>query len=83
MPMFRGGVRGARRVTEATMDGDVRKDGPLAGLRVLEVATLFAGPLAATMMADFGADVIKIEHPRTNDPVRYHGYQKGGSSLWW
>lgn len=65
------------------MDSEVRERGPLAGLRVLEAATLFAGPLAATMMADFGADVIKIEHPKTNDPVRHHGYQKGGSSLWW
>ena len=65
------------------MAGDTKPDGPLAGLRVLEAATLFAGPLAATMMADFGADVIKIEHPKTSDPVRYHGYQKGGSSLWW
>ena len=65
------------------MDSAARTDGPLAGLRVLEAATLFAGPLAATMMADFGADVIKIEHPKNSDPVRYHGYQKGGSSLWW
>lgn len=65
------------------MDHTPRKAGPLAGLRVLEAATLFAGPLAATMMADFGADVIKIEHPKTSDPVRYHGYQKGSSSLWW
>ena len=65
------------------MDNHAGQAGPLAGLRVLEAATLFAGPLAATMMADFGADVIKIEHPKINDPVRYHGYQKGGSSLWW
>jgi crotonobetainyl-CoA:carnitine CoA-transferase CaiB-like acyl-CoA transferase len=65
------------------MAADTMSEGPLAGLRVLEAATLFAGPLAATMMADFGADVIKIEHPKTSDPVRYHGYQKGGSSLWW
>jgi crotonobetainyl-CoA:carnitine CoA-transferase CaiB-like acyl-CoA transferase len=65
------------------MAGEATSKGPLAGLRVLEAATLFAGPLAATMMADFGADVIKIEHPKTSDPVRYHGYQKGGSSLWW
>jgi crotonobetainyl-CoA:carnitine CoA-transferase CaiB-like acyl-CoA transferase len=65
------------------MAGDTTSAGPLAGLRVLEAATLFAGPLAATMMADFGADVIKIEHPKTSDPVRYHGYQKGRSSLWW
>jgi crotonobetainyl-CoA:carnitine CoA-transferase CaiB-like acyl-CoA transferase len=55
---------------------------PLAGLRVLDVATLFAGPLAATLLGDFGADVIKIEHPR-GDPVRLHGAAKDGVNLWW
>jgi formyl-CoA transferase len=54
----------------------------LQGLRVLDVATLFAGPLAATMLGDFGADVIKVEHPR-GDPVRLHGYTKDGVNLWW
>jgi crotonobetainyl-CoA:carnitine CoA-transferase CaiB-like acyl-CoA transferase len=55
--------------------------GALAGLKVLDVSTLFAGPLAATMLGDFGADVIKIEHPR-GDPVRSHGASKDGVGLW-
>lgn len=57
-------------------------DGPLSGIRVLDVATLFAGPLAATLLADFGAEVVKIEHPR-GDPVRSHGAQRDGVGLWW
>ncbi|MFJ1601113.1 CaiB/BaiF CoA transferase family protein [Streptomyces sp. NPDC088261] len=56
---------------------------PLAGLRVLDLATLFAGPLAATMLGDFGADVIKIEHPTRPDPSRGHGPAKDGVGLWW
>ena len=54
----------------------------LAGLRVLDVATLFAGPLAATLLGDHGAEVIKIEHPR-GDPSRTHGAQRDGVGLWW
>ncbi len=54
----------------------------LQGVRVLDVSTLFAGPLAATILGDFGAEVIKIEHPR-GDPVRDHGYSKNGIPLWW
>ncbi len=57
--------------------------GPLRGLRVLDLATLFAGPLAATMLGDFGADVIKVEHPRKPDPSRGHGPSKDGVGLWW
>ncbi|MFB6982096.1 CaiB/BaiF CoA transferase family protein [Streptomyces scopuliridis] len=56
---------------------------PLAGLRVLDLATLFAGPLAATMLGDFGAEVIKIEHPTRPDPSRGHGPAKDGVGLWW
>ncbi|MBJ7906543.1 CoA transferase [Streptomyces sp. NPDC004549] len=56
---------------------------PLDGLRVLDLATLFAGPLAATMLGDFGAEVIKVEHPRRPDPSRGHGPAKDGIGLWW
>jgi crotonobetainyl-CoA:carnitine CoA-transferase CaiB-like acyl-CoA transferase len=54
----------------------------LHGIRVLDASTLFAGPLAATILSDFGAEVIKIEHPR-GDPVRHHGFSKDGIPLWW
>ncbi|MEU7643960.1 CaiB/BaiF CoA transferase family protein [Streptomyces huasconensis] len=56
---------------------------PLTGLRVLDLATLFAGPLAATMLGDFGAEVIKVEHPSRPDPSRGHGPSKDGVGLWW
>ena len=56
--------------------------GPLTGLRVIDCATLFAGPLIATLMGDFGADVIKIEHP-SGDPLRNMGAKKNGHGLWW
>ncbi|MFF4752873.1 CaiB/BaiF CoA transferase family protein [Streptomyces sp. NPDC002514] len=56
---------------------------PLHGLRVLDLATLFAGPLAATLLGDFGAEVIKVEHPKKPDPSRGHGPAKDGVGLWW
>ncbi len=55
----------------------------LEGVRVIDAATLFAGPLAATILGDFGAEVIKIEHPERGDPVRDHGHSKDGHGLWW
>lgn len=58
-------------------------DAPLTGLRVLDLATLFAGPLAATMLGDFGAEVVKVEHPEKPDPSRGHGPSKDGVGLWW
>lgn len=57
--------------------------GPLHGLKVVEAATLFAAPLAATHLADFGADVIKVEHPRKPDSARGHGPGNHGEGLWW
>ena len=50
--------------------------GPLAGIRVLDVATVFAGPLAATILGDYGADVIKVEHPAKGDTARSHGRRR-------
>lgn len=55
----------------------------LENIKVIDIATLFAGPMAATMLADFGAEVIKIEHPKNGDPVRTHGSSKNGVGLWW
>jgi crotonobetainyl-CoA:carnitine CoA-transferase CaiB-like acyl-CoA transferase len=55
---------------------------PLDGIRVVEAATLFAAPLAGMFLGDYGADVIKIEHPRRVDPARGHGPSKDGAGLW-
>ncbi len=56
---------------------------PLEGLRVIDASTILAGPLCCQILGDFGADVIKIEHPRSGDAMRGHGRQKDGVPLWW
>ena len=55
---------------------------PLEGIRVVEAATLFAAPLAGMLLGDYGADVVKLEHPRRPDPARGHGPSKDGAGLW-
>ncbi|MFF9601560.1 CaiB/BaiF CoA transferase family protein [Streptomyces sp. NPDC014684] len=70
---------------DSTRPDDPRPGSPgsLGGLRVLDLATLFAGPMAATLLGDFGAEVIKVEHPVRPDPSRGHGPAKDGVGLWW
>ena len=57
--------------------------GPLRGVRVVDVSTILAGPMCCQILGDFGADVIKIEHPRKGDGLRGHGPSKDGVPLWW
>ena len=57
--------------------------GPLAGLKVLELGQLIAGPFAAKTLGDFGADIIKIETPGAGDPLRKWRLLKDGTSVWW
>jgi crotonobetainyl-CoA:carnitine CoA-transferase CaiB-like acyl-CoA transferase len=56
---------------------------PLAGLKVLELGALIAGPFCAKILAEFGAEVIKIEPPGQGDPLRKWRYVKDGTSVWW
>jgi formyl-CoA transferase len=57
--------------------------GPLAGLKVVELGQLIAGPFAAKTLADFGADVIKVEPPQGGDPLRQWRLLHDGTSVWW
>ena len=57
--------------------------GPLAGLKVIELGQLIAGPFAARTLGDFGAEVIKIEPPGAGDPLRTWRLLKDGTSVWW
>ncbi|MEQ1852222.1 MAG: CoA transferase [Chthoniobacteraceae bacterium] len=58
-------------------------DGPLKGLRVIDAGQMIAAPLACTLLADMGADVIKVEHPTQGDAMRARPPEKDGKSLWW
>jgi crotonobetainyl-CoA:carnitine CoA-transferase CaiB-like acyl-CoA transferase len=57
--------------------------GPLSGLRILDISTVVAGPFAATLLADLGADVLKAEMPRGGDALRALPPHKDGVPLWW
>jgi crotonobetainyl-CoA:carnitine CoA-transferase CaiB-like acyl-CoA transferase len=59
------------------------QSGLLDGLKVLELAQLIAGPMAGSLMADLGADVVHVEDPRVGDPQRATGVAKDGVYLWW
>ena len=59
------------------------RGGLLSGIRVLELGTMVAGPVAATLLGDFGAEVIKLEDPKAGDPIRGSGTMVDGESLWW
>src|SRR3954462_8229282 len=65
------------RVAEYSMAG------PLQGLKVVEMGTLIAGPYCARLLAEFGAEVIKIETPGEGDPLRKWRMLHEGNSLWW
>ncbi len=65
------------------MDTSTPAAGPLAGLKVLELGQLIAGPFAAKTLADFGAEVVKIEPPGAGDPLRKWRLLKDGTSVWW
>ena len=56
---------------------------PLAGIRVLELGALIAGPFCTKILAEFGAEVVKVEPPGTGDPLRKWRYLQDGTSVWW
>ncbi|HTD03583.1 CaiB/BaiF CoA-transferase family protein [Undibacterium sp.] len=65
------------------MNTQQKTKGPLAGIKVLELGTLIAGPFCSRMLAEFGAEVIKVESPDGGDPLRQWRVLKDGTSLWW
>ena len=65
------------------MAENTNKGGALAGLRVVECATVVAGPLCGRLFGDFGAEVIHVEHPKKGDPLRDFGFTIDGINPWW
>ena len=71
------------RPTPAALPPAATAAGPLAGLKVLELGQLIAGPFAGKTLADFGADVVKVEPPGEGDPLRKWRLLHNGTSVWW
>ena len=65
------------------MSEPTTSDGPLSGVRVLELGSFIAGPFSGQLLGDYGADVVKIEPPGEGDPMRRWGITLDGDSLWW
>ena len=65
-----------------TATDPTRRRGPLDGITVLDVSTVYAAPITAMLLGDMGADVLKVEHPN-GDPARTHGWNRDGHGLWW
>jgi formyl-CoA transferase len=80
-------VSKTQKQSETPKPGDTQKQGaaqkPLAGLKVVELGTLIAGPFCTRIMAEFGAEVIKVESPDGGDPLRKWRKLYEGTSLWW
>ena len=69
-------------MTTLSQEGGDRPAGPLHGLRVLDFSTVYAALITAMLLGDYGADVLKVEHP-SGDPARTHGPSVDGHGLWW
>jgi crotonobetainyl-CoA:carnitine CoA-transferase CaiB-like acyl-CoA transferase len=81
-PGFFEGKR-PHRGRRSSKKGAAPSGGPLEGLRVVEVATLAAGPMVATALGEFGAEVVKVEQPGAGDPMRTWGDRRDGIGLAW
>lgn len=75
-----GGIQ--HGVSEGGRNEMAAPPGPLSGIKVLDVSTVYAAPITAMLLGDMGADVLKVEHPK-GDPARTHGWNREGHGLWW
>jgi hypothetical protein len=73
----------SKGVRTELMESSAASQEMLAGLRVLDLSTMIAAPLAGMLLGDWGADVVKVEQPETGDHVRRFGAQRLGQGLYW